>query len=128
MPFYQENKQIKEQLVSWKKAFNERDAAAIEALYWDSFIMVIPGLPVIKDKPALKEALENIFLSKPPTLEMHDQIYESVADDVTVSIGSWTYIWSETNKHRDFTDVVVWKKSSDGQWMIMHDIFNYRNN
>ena len=100
------------------------DLTAVTAMYTEDGSLLAPNLPIATGRIAMKETFGHF----PPIAEMKLITHEAIgtADLATVR-GSYMLLFappgqpvvSDTGKF-----VELWRKQSDGRWLIAWDIFN----
>lgn len=107
-------------------AYNNRDAAAIMACYWNSpeLVSYPPDALEVHGWQAAKEGLEEAFAHMPPDakLELTESSYK-VAGDVVIGWGKWRMTMrgpegEAMTMDGRYTDV---KAERDSKWVLIHD-------
>lgn len=116
-------KKLDEQFLA---AYNNRDAAALTACYWNSpeLVSYPPDMLEVRGWQAVKETMEQGFanLPKDAKLEMIDTNYKA-AGDVVIGWGKWRMTMTgpegeAMTMNGRYTDV---KAERDGKWVYIHD-------
>jgi len=96
-----------------------KDVDKFASYYASDASAYVPGAPVIKGQPAIKNALKEMFSSPGFSLQVAtDKTEISSSGDIGYTTGTYQ-IGPEKGK-----SVTVWKKQSDGSWKVTEDIFN----
>jgi uncharacterized protein (TIGR02246 family) len=120
-------KSVKAVEASLNKAAGTKDAAAFSANYTDNAIMMMPGGPPAKGRPAIRAAMSPMFADPAFKLEFSsDRIEISDTGDMAATRG--TYTLTVTNPatkeltHDKGSYVTVYRKQTDGAWRAVYDI------
>jgi uncharacterized protein (TIGR02246 family) len=109
----------------WLEAFNGGDASGVAAKYATDGRMLAPNADIQQGRPAI-EAYVKEFLQMNAKLEFKlIDVHE--AGDTCISVGQYELEFEPpgAGPQKDSGKFVeVWKRQSDGSWLIADDIYN----
>jgi uncharacterized protein (TIGR02246 family) len=108
---------------AWEAGWNAGDAAAIAALYAEDATVHPPGSEAVQGRAAIQaywQADLDASEGATSTIETNEvQVY----GDLAVEIGSFMSTAAD-GSHADHGKFIAVWKNVDGEWKIVHDIFN----
>jgi ketosteroid isomerase-like protein len=105
----------------WEKAYNEKNADAVAALYAEDAQLLPPGGPVVNGRPAIRDYWANDIAAT--------GVAVTITSDASNAGGDWAWrsgAWSSQDaKGTPLTGkyVEVWHRTRSG-WQIHRDIWN----
>jgi len=102
-------------------AFNEKDAAALTALYADNAIVMPPGVEPLQGHEAIRAMWESLDEAT-PTLALKIKDVMSLGD-MAVETGGWSMTAADGSHVDHGSYLAVWKKT-DGGWKMVRDTWN----
>jgi uncharacterized protein (TIGR02246 family) len=107
----------------WLAAFNSGDASGVANLYTPDARMMAPNADTIEGRPAI-EGFVKEFVATGAQLSF-DLLTVHETPDLCVSVGRYTMDFPSGAAPQDLGKFIeVWKRQSDGSWLIADDIFN----
>lgn len=114
---------IAEASEAWQAGWNAGDAAAIASLYAPDARLMAPGAEPVEGREAIEAAFGEHLAEAAggqTTLETVDLVSEG---DLTVEVGSYASTAADGSHVDHGKYIAVWK-NVDGEWKIIHDIWN----
>ena len=109
----------------WLEAFNAGDASGVAAKYADDGRMLGPNVDILQGRPAIEAYLKEFIQMNAKLsfslVDLHD------AGDTCVAVGKYELAFEPPGMgpQKDSGKFVeVWKRQSDGSWLIADDIYN----
>src|SRR6185295_7618309 len=113
---------------AWSKSAAAKDMDRILSFYAEDASMFVPNQPIATGKPAIR--VEWTKLTTNPGFAISfapSRVEVAKSADMAYEYGTYTLMMSGPDG-RPINDrgkfVVVWKKQSDGKWLVVADIFN----
>ncbi len=110
----------------WNKAFAERDAEALAAMFADDGALASPGEDHVKGKDAIREV--SAAMAADPNLKVAfraNRIQVAQSGDLAYTRGNYTMTMTNpsTRKPEMSTGryLTVWQKQADGSWKAVED-------
>lgn len=107
----------------WLEAFNSGDASGVASMYEQGGRILPPNLEILDGRAAI-EAFVKEFVQTGAQLSFNLlTVHES--PDLGVAVGTYQMDFPDGAAPQDRGKFVeVWKRQSDGSWLIADDIFN----
>jgi uncharacterized protein (TIGR02246 family) len=111
---------------AWFQAYNRHDADAVAALYADDAVLSMPGQPVVRGRAAIREAFQKDIQAS----VQGGYTFTEGANGEFGASGDLAWAWNSftvadsTGKTIDVGKFVSVFARRDGQWLIIHDIWN----
>jgi uncharacterized protein (TIGR02246 family) len=111
---------------AWFQAYNRHDADAVAALYADDAVLSMPGVPPVRGRAAVRDALQR-------DIEATARGGYTFKEGATGAFGAsgdlgWTWnsftVTDSSGKTIDVGKFVSVLARRDGKWLIIHDIWN----
>lgn len=107
----------------WLAAFNGADASGVANMYEQDARMMAPNADIIEGRPAIegfvKEFVQTGAQLSFNLLTLHE------APELCVAVGRYQMDFPSGAAPQDLGKYIeVWKRQSDGSWLIADDIFN----
>ena len=106
---------------NWEKAYNDKDAAAVAALYSEDGQLLPPGPAVVNGRSAIQEFWANDIATSNMTFSITADA-SGVGGDWAWRTGSWRGTAADgttaTGKYAE-----IWHRTADG-WQLHRDIWN----
>jgi uncharacterized protein (TIGR02246 family) len=111
----------------WRQAALAGDAAALASLYAEDAVLLAPGMPTAKGRPAIQSAFATIFESPPSSVTIEsDATIVSESGELAFDHGTYTMsgttpageAWQDTGK---FLGVL---RNTGGEWTYIADTWN----
>jgi uncharacterized protein (TIGR02246 family) len=112
--------------LSWEKAYNSEDGAAVAALYTTDAALLPPGGARVEGQQAIADFWAGAIASGLANVELETTELEFF-DDTAIEIG---YLAGTVPADGGGTTavagkfIVVWKRGDDGTWRLHRDIWN----
>lgn len=104
-----------------QKAIDDKDIAAINALYADDCDLLSSNVPLIRDRESILDFYRNLF--KDPDYQIRFwsiRMIPAASDDLVVDVGQVVFEPSNGEKiPAKYT--VTWRKHDDGRWLMIVD-------
>ena len=124
-----DQKAIKDGEIAWNSDFAAKDADKLAGHYADDASLMMPGLPLVKGKDAIRASLKDMVADPNLSLSFTTaSVDTSKGGDLAFSQG--TYSLTSTNQKTKKAEtetgkyVTVYKKQADGSWKAVADINN----
>lgn len=117
---------IRELNASWFRIYNTHDAAALAELYADDAVLMMPGVPVVRGRDAIKTAYQKDMDAMTKAGNMNNQGSDSeigTSGNLAYESNSFN-ITDKTGKKIDSGKYVTVFAKKDGKWVIVRDIWN----
>jgi uncharacterized protein (TIGR02246 family) len=119
---------VKETDAAWLKAVQSKDAVAAASYYADTGQMLPANMAIVTGKDAIQKAWGEMIQMPGFALTWENTDTQvSAGGDMAYNIGKYEFTTNDA-KGKPMTDkgkfVVVWKKTADGNWKVVADIFN----
>ena len=119
-------RQLQANEAQWNRAYGERDAEALAAMYAEDAALANPGEALVRGKPAIREATA-AFASDPNlkvTFEAN-RIQVAESGDLAYTRGRYVMTMTDPASGRPETGtghyLTVWQKQADGSWKAVED-------
>jgi len=108
----------------WQEAFNGGDAAGVAGMYEEGARLMAPNAPIVEGRAQI-EAFTKEFVQTGAQLGFSLlTVHES--PEMCASVGRYEMtIPGAPNDNGKFIE--IWRRQSDGSWLIADDIFNSDN-
>ena len=122
-------KAIKDGEIAWSADFGAKDVDRVLSHYADNASVMVPDMPILNGKDAIRAGLKDILVTKNQTISF-TTVTAQVAKSGDVAYTQGTYSMTMTNPKtkRQVAErgkyVTVYKKQSDGTWKAVEDIDN----
>ena len=118
---------IRDGETAWVKDFASKDVEKVAAHYANDAASMIPNLPLMSGKDAIRAGLKVEFADPNSNLEFHPTKIEiSKGSDLAYSQGTFSYTGTDPKTKKIVMDkgnyVEVYKKQTDGTWKVEEDI------
>lgn len=116
---------IEEDIEHFMTAFNSKDAADLASLYAADAIILPPNRPRVSDRTNFEPwFMEQFAICSDLKLTIN---HVDASGDLAYHVGSYTMdiqipdspLMNDTGKH-----ITIWKRQTDGKWLIVTEIFN----
>lgn len=110
----------------WNRAYAERDAEALAAMYADDAALANPGEPLVRGKDAIGQATA-AFAADPNLKVTFEANRIQVADsgDLAYTRGRYVLTMTDADSSKPVTStghyLTVWQKQADGSWKAVED-------
>jgi uncharacterized protein (TIGR02246 family) len=107
----------------WLAAFNSADASGVANLYTQDARMMAPNADIIQGRSEI-EGFVKEFVQTGAQLSF-DLLTVHEAPDLCVAVGRYQMDFPSGAAPQDLGKYIeVWKRQSDGSWLVVDDIFN----
>jgi uncharacterized protein (TIGR02246 family) len=107
---------------NWEKAYNEKNAEALAALYTEDGQLLPPGVPVVNGRSAIQDFWANDIATSNATLAITPDA-TAVGGDWAWRAGSWRAIGADGSTAGTGKYIEVLRRTADG-WQLHRDIWN----
>ena len=107
---------------SWEKAYNDKDAEAVAALYTEDAQLLPPGAPVINGRSAIRDYWAGDIAASGMSLAIAADA-TGVGGDWAYRSGSWRALGADGSTAATGKYIEVWRRTPDG-WQLHRDIWN----
>ena len=107
---------------SWEKAYNDKDADAVAALYTADAQLLPPGPAVVNGRAAIRDFWANDIASSNMSFSITSDA-SGVGGDWAWRAGSWRGIAADGSTAATGKYIEVWHRTMDG-WQLHRDIWN----
>jgi uncharacterized protein (TIGR02246 family) len=120
---------LKDTEAAWVKDANTKDVEKFVAHYTDDASVLLPNMPIITGKDAIRNALKPI-LADPNFALQFSSTRQDVAKsgDLGYTVGTYTMTGTNEKDKKPFTDkgkyTTIFKKQADGSWKAVVDMLN----
>lgn len=116
---------VRENLHTWLKAFNNKDAETLFSLYDPESIYANAGAPLMKGINQIRPWYEGAFAQIEGTL-LHQEEAAFIEGTMAILIGKYYFKPPEGAQEEGATGRValVYRKSTDGRWGLLFDMDN----
>ena len=113
--------------VAWNAEWAAKDAERIVSHYADDAILMVPGMPVMKGKEAIRAGLKMVLADPNVSLTFTpNSVDVAKSSDIAFSQGVYTMVTSDPKTKKPVTEkgtyVTTYKKQPDGLWKAVQDI------
>lgn len=120
---------IRDGETQWGKDFAAKDMDRILSHYADDGSVLMPGLPILTGKDAIRGGLKDALADPAFVLDLKTgKIEVSKGGDVAYSQGTYSYSSTDPKTKKVMVEkgkyVEVYKKQADGSWKIVEDMNN----
>lgn len=124
-----DEKAIRDVEVAWSSDWATRDVDKILSYYADDATLMIPDMPLIKGRNAMKPGLTALLTDKNVSLRFVTSTVEvSKSGDLAYTQGTYSMTHTDPKSKKVVTEkgksVTVYKKQADGSWKAIEDINN----
>ena len=112
---------VQQGMAAFKEAFNKRDAASLATLFTEDAKLMPVNVPVMTGRAGIQSYWQAGFDQGLSRIEK-TPIDVQVLGDTAIEISRFVVTIGEQKIKGK--DMLVWKRSSDGQWRIAADIWN----
>jgi uncharacterized protein (TIGR02246 family) len=124
-----DEKTIRDAEVVWNQDWAAKDPDKIISHYADDATLMIPDVPLMKGKDAMRPVLAQMLADKNASLTFATSSAEvSKAGDLAYTQGTYTLVLTNPKTKKPMTEkgkyVTVYKKQADGTWKAVEDINN----
>lgn len=111
---------------AWEASFNTGSAEAAASNYTEDAKLMPPGRQLYGGREAVKAFWGAVLDAGTHSLDL-DIIEVQVLGDTAIEVGTWAAMrvgedGSDIPIHGN--SLVIWKRGSDGTWLMSHDIYN----
>jgi len=122
-----DEKSIRDGEVAWNAEWAAKDVDKIVSHYGGDAILMVPGMPSMKGKDAIRTALKEFIADPNMSLTFTTASAEvAKSGDIAYTQGSYTMVQSDMKTKKPVTEkgayVTVYKKQADGSWKAVQDI------
>jgi ketosteroid isomerase-like protein len=107
---------------NWEKAYNEKNADAVAAVYTEDAQLLPPGPPVVNGRAAIREFWANDIAASNMTFAVTADA-SGVAGDWAWRSGPWRGTAADGSPAGTGKFVEIWHRTKDG-WQLHRDIWN----
>ena len=107
---------------NWEKAYNEKNADAVAALYTENAQLLPPGPPVVNGRAAIRDFWANDIATGGSTFAITTDS-SGIAGDWAWRSGPWTATAADGSPAGTGKFLEVWQRTSEG-WKLHRDIWN----
>jgi uncharacterized protein (TIGR02246 family) len=124
-----DEKAIRDGEIAWSSDWATRDVDKILSYYADDATLMIPDMPLIKGRDAMKPGLTALLTDKNVSLRFVTSTVEvSKSGDLAYTQGTYSMTHTDPKSKKVVTEkgksVTVYKKQADGSWKAIEDINN----
>jgi uncharacterized protein (TIGR02246 family) len=122
-----DEKAIRDGDVAWNAAWAAKDAEKIVSQYADDAILMVPDMPSMKGKDAIRAGLKMVLADPNVFLTFKaNSVDVAKSGDLAFSQGVYTMVTSDPKTKKPVTEkgtyVTNYKKQADGSWKAVQDI------
>ncbi len=122
-------KELKDTEVAWNAAWVAKDLEKILAQYADDITMMMPDMPGIHGKAAVRTALTEMMKDPGASLTFTSSVVDvSKSGDIGYAQGTYTETSTNPKTKKVVTEkgkyLTIYKKQADGKWLAVEDINN----
>jgi len=120
-------KAISDLEAQWNKDYAAKDAEKITANYADDAVLMVPGGPATKGKPAIGAALKQMVSDPAMALSFSaSRVEVAKSGDLGYTQGAYKLTVTDPMTHKIISDhgsyVTTYRKQADGSWKAVADI------
>lgn len=117
---------IDKQNMVYEQGYREKDVGMVVALHTEDAIVMPPGRAPLVGHAGLREMLGDDMVFEEYTLDLFTVVMEQYSDVVIETGGYKAHIVmvDGTVIDDEGNTLIIWKRQSDGQWLMDRDIFN----
>ena len=106
-----------------EEAYNSGNARSVAAMYTEDAILLPPGHPVVRGRPAIEAYMRSI-MDKLGNLKLTTVDVKNLASDAAREVGTFT-ARTKDQEPQDLTGkyIIVWQKAG-ASWKVEADIWN----
>lgn len=124
-----DEKAIREAEAQWAKDFRAKDLDKIVSYYGDDASALMPGMPIITGKGAIRSALQVLVADPAFALDFSaSKVYVSKGGDLAYVQGTYSMTSTDRKSKKPVTEkgkyLTVYKKQADGSWKAIEDMDN----
>jgi uncharacterized protein (TIGR02246 family) len=124
-----DEKIIRDGEVAWMQDYASKDVEKILSHYADDATLMVPDMPLMKGKEAMRPALTKMLADKNLSSTFATSTAEvSKSGDLAYTQGTYTFVHTDPKTKKPVTEkgkyVTVYKKQADGSWKAIEDIDN----
>lgn len=123
-----DEKTIRDGEAQWTKDFAAKDMDKIVAHYADNASVLMPNVPMMNGKDAIRAGLKDAVADPKFSLDLATAKVEVSTGDLAYSQGTYTFTGTDPKSKKVMTEkgkyVEVYKKQPDGSWKVVEDINN----
>ena len=124
-----DEKAIRDGEVAWSTDFGSKDVDKIVSHYADNATVMLPGMPLINGKDAIRDGFNQVMRDKNFSLTFTTSAAEvSKGGDLAYTQGTYTMMETDPKTKKPVMEkgkyVTVYKKQADGSWKAIEDINN----
>ena len=107
---------------NWEKAYNEKNADAVAAIYTEDAQLLPPGPPVVSGRAAIREFWANDIATSNMSFSITSDA-SGVAGDWAWRSGPWRGTALDGTPAGTGKFIEIWRRTKDG-WQLHRDIWN----
>jgi uncharacterized protein (TIGR02246 family) len=124
-----DEKAIRDGEVAWSSDWATKDLDKILSHYADDGTLMVPDMPMMKGKDAIKPGLTGLLMDKNVSLSFVTSTAEvAKGGDLAYTQGTYSMTRTDPKTKKVVTEkgkyVTVYKKQADGSWKAIEDIVN----
>jgi uncharacterized protein (TIGR02246 family) len=124
-----DQKTIKDGEVAWASDWAAKDADKIISHYADDAKLMIPDMPIMKGKDAIRSGMKDMLADKNLALSFTtSEAVTSKGSDIAYTQGTYSMTMTNPKTKKPETEtgkyLTVYKKQADGSWKAVEDIDN----
>ena len=113
---------LEEQLASFRKAYQQGDAAGCAAIYTEDAFLLAPNQPMLRGRQAIQAFFQGFINQVGGSLSNNQIIECRVGGDLAYQVGTYAFADTKTPDQGKF--VHIFRRQPDGSWKMQVATFN----